>query len=475
MQPDTLKKQDSVSILLVEDDDSIRETLSEVFMKQGYRSFSCASGEKALEYFERYSVDLVLLDLRLPGKSGLELLKEIKELDEELPIIVMTAFPEIKTAITAIKVGAYDYINKPFELDELKLCVKRALETRSLKSKLLTLQLQKEESDTGNLILGNGPKVNELLEMVGKVSTTSNTPVLIIGESGVGKELVAHAIHDMSDRKDKPFVKVNCSALPEFLLESELFGYEKGAFTDAKSVKKGIFELANSGTIFLDEIGEIRLTLQPKLLQVLEAQTFRKVGGVRDVRVDVRIVAATNQSLKGMVDEGRFRQDLYYRLNVFTIQVPSLRERKEDIMLMAEAFLIRNNRNLGKDIKGFSGEVRETLLSYDWPGNVRELKNIIERACILASGSLIRLENIPSELRKDSLAVGHHAERGPEEFSFGRGKFMPLEDVQQRYIIDVLASVNNNKSAAARILGISRFTLREKLKKINRSFEDSLS
>jgi transcriptional regulator with PAS, ATPase and Fis domain len=300
--------------------------------------------------------------------------------------------------------------------------------------------------------------------MVEKVGAASRTPVLITGESGAGKELVARAIHNGSDRRDSPFIKVNCSALPDSLVESELFGYEKGAFTDAKSSKKGLFELANSGTIFLDEIGEIRIDLQPKLLQVLEAQTFRKVGGVKDVKVDVRIIAATNQDLKTMVAKGAFRQDLYYRLNVFSIASPPLRERGDDITLLAEAFLKKNNETLGKEISGFSEEVKETLLSYDWPGNVRELKNIVERACILTSGRLIALENIPSELRSDE----ENLVESVSSFSFSR-KDRPLEDIERMYILDVLESVQDNKSAAARILGISRFTLREKIKKTYRS------
>jgi transcriptional regulator with PAS, ATPase and Fis domain len=254
---------------------------------------------------------------------------------------------------------------------------------------------------------------------------------------------------------------VNCSALPESLVESELFGYEKGAFTDAKSSKKGLFELANSGTIFLDEIGEIRIDLQPKLLQVLEAQTFRKVGGVKDVKVDVRIIAATNQDLKTMVAKGAFRQDLYYRLNVFSIASPPLRERGDDIILLAETFLKKNNETLGKEISEFTEEVKEILLSYDWPGNVRELKNIVERACILTSGSLITLKNIPSELRHDEKNLVDSV----ATFSFSR-KDRPLEDIERMYILDVLESVQDNKSAAARILGISRFTLREKIKKV---------
>lgn len=455
-----------LSLIIIEDDQTIRETLSEVFRKEGFKCICFEKGRDAIRFVKGHSADIVILDLRLPDIDGLKVLDSLKKVDEDLPVIIMTAYPEVKTAVSAIKAGAYDYINKPFELEELKILVKRIVENRHLRSRLLSFEYQQNKEDSVALI-GESAGMKELLGLMKRVASSQRTPVLITGESGVGKELVARAIHRMSQRASGPFVKVNCTAIPESLLESELFGYEKGAFTDAKTGKKGLFELASGGTIFLDEIGDLQISIQPKLLQVLETQTFRKVGGLRDITVDVRIITATNQDLKRLVEEKRFRQDLYYRLNVFHIHVPPLRERKEDILPLARFFLDRYRRIIGKKVEDFSEGVMEIFLHYSWPGNVRELKNVVERAVILATGSVITPDHIPPELREGLPGSG------PRLLYINRESLSlseVIEEVEKAHIKSVLSMVNNNKSKAAHILGISRYTLREKIKKYNLQF-----
>ncbi len=456
-----------LSLIIVEDDQTIRETLSEVFSREGFKCICFAKGREAIRFVRGHSADIVILDLRLPDIDGLKVLDSLKKIDEDLPVIIMTAYPEVKTAVSAIKAGAYDYINKPFELEELKILVKRIVENRHLRSRLLSFEYQQNNEDSVALI-GESRGMKELLGLMKRVASSHRTPVLITGESGVGKELVARAIHKMSQRASGPFVKVNCTAIPESLLESELFGYEKGAFTDAKTGKKGLFELASGGTIFLDEIGDLQMSIQPKLLQVLETQTFRKVGGLRDITVDVRIITATNQDLKRLVEEKRFRHDLYYRLNVFHIHVPPLRERREDILPLARFFLERYGRIIGKKVEDFSEGVREIFLHYSWPGNVRELKNVVERAVILATGSMITPDHIPPELKE-----GLGEDSGSRLLCINRESLSlseVIEEVEKAHIKSVLSMVNNNKSKAAHILGISRYTLREKIKKYNLPF-----
>ena len=444
------------SILIVEDEDVMRKTLSEVFARKGFQVASSATGKKALEILKSQKIDLALLDIRLPDISGLDVLDELQRSDDDVTVIVMTAYPDVETAISAMKAGAYDYINKPFELEELKLLVDRALENMNLQNEVELFHYEKRNEALLKMI-GDSPAFMQVKEFINIVSQTPKTSVLIVGETGTGKELVANAIHTGSARKDKPFIKINCSAIPDNLIESELFGYEKGAFTDARQSKKGLFELANGGTIFLDEMGEMDVGLQAKLLQVLEYQTFRKLGGTRDISVDVRVVAATNRNLEDMVREKKFREDLYYRLKVMYVYLPPLRERNGDIIPLVECFIGLNNTNLGKRISGVSPAARDILVRYQWPGNLRELKNIIERGVILAQGDKLEPVHLPHELLAGGLT-------SPLQETAVR-KDMPLEEVEKEHIIHVLQASAGNKSQAARVLGISRLTLREKLKK----------
>jgi len=373
-----------------------------------------------------------------------------------LMVIMMTAYSDVQTAVLAMKAGAYDYINKPFELDELKLLIQKALETQSLRNEVRRLKGQHENEDSYTQIFGNSPQIQNIRELIQMIAQTPRTSVLIQGESGTGKELAANAIHYSGKRARRALIKINCSAIPENLLESELFGYEKGAFTDAKSTKKGLLELANGGTVFLDEIGDMNPYLQSKFLRVLETQSFMRVGGTREIHVDLRFIAASNKNLAEMVNTGEFRKDLYYRLKVMVLDVPPLRERREDILLLANLFLEEDNQELGKIVKGILPEAKDLLLSYSWPGNIRELKNVIERAMILCVTDLIAPEHLPIELREQQNPI-KSISLNPSEYS--------LEAMERRHISEVLSMVNGNKSKAARSLGISRSTLREKIKK----------
>ncbi len=445
------------AILVVDDDEVMRQTLSDVLRKRGYAVSTAETGGQTISSIEEQLFDLILLDIRLPDMDGLDVLKRIKEIESDLMVIVMTAYSDVQTAVMAIKSGAYDYIDKPFELEELKILIQKALETQSLKNEIRRLQRQGGERHQDIEIFGNSPLIKNVIELIEMISQTPKTSVLIQGESGTGKELAANAIHYRSKRVNNPLMKINCSAIPDNLLETELFGYEKGAFTDAKGMKKGLFELTNGGTVFLDEISEMKSFLQTKLLRVLENQSFMRVGGEREISVDVRIIAATNKNLSALVNAGQFRKDLYYRLKVMVIEMPPLRERREDILLLANMFIEENNKELGKSVISISGAAREYLINYGWPGNVRELKNIIERAMILSNGNEILPDHLPIELRKSQLDdIGDRTSDVAD---------LTLETVEKKHIRDVLMMMEGNKSRAARMLGISRSTLREKLKK----------
>jgi two-component system response regulator AtoC len=445
------------AILVVDDDEVMRQTLSDVLKKRGYQVSTAETGGQTLSSIREQLFDLILLDIRLPDMDGLDVLTRIKEMESDLMVIVMTAYSDVHTAVTAMKSGAYDYIDKPFELEELKILIQKALETQSLKNEIRRLRRQGREKHQGIEIFGTSPLVKNVRELIEMISQTPRTSVLIQGESGTGKELAANAIHYQSKRAKKPLMKINCGAIPENLLETELFGYEKGAFTDAKGTKRGLFELANGGTVFLDEIAELKSYLQTKLLRVLESQNFMRVGGEREISVDVRIIAATNKDLSALVNTGQFRKDLYYRLKVMVIEMPPLGERGEDILPLASLFIDENNGELGKNITGISEEAREYLLNYRWPGNVRELKNIIERAMILSNGNEILPDHLPIELRRSQKdGVGDRAADVAD---------LTLEAAEKKHIQDVLTMMDGNKSRASRMLGISRSTLREKLKK----------
>jgi two-component system response regulator AtoC len=449
------------SLLIVDDDEVMVETLRNVLRKKGYELFCAASGNEALELLRKELVDLVLLDMRLPDVDGLEVLSKIKELDTEILVIMMTAYSDVESAVSAMKAGAYHYINKPFELEELRLLIEKGLETKRLINEVRRLRWQQQGKYGNCYLYGESPQMNYVRELIKMISNTSKTSVLIQGESGTGKELAANAIHYGSRRATKPLMKINCSAIPDALLESELFGYERGAFTDAKSTKKGLFELADGGTVFLDEIGDMKPYLQAKILRFLETQTFMRVGGEREIKVDVRIIAATNKDLESLVREGVFRRDLYYRLKVMVIEMPPLRERPEDIVLLTNFFIEENNRELGKNVKGLTPEAKRLMTLHPWPGNVRELRNVIERAMILTDQEMLTPDQLPLEIRQGRGAIKADSEGDVIQTEDD----LTLEGAERRHIARVLKKLEWNKSKAAKALGISRATLREKVKR----------
>ncbi|MBD3178674.1 MAG: response regulator [Candidatus Latescibacteria bacterium] len=455
-------------ILIVDDEQTIRWSLGESLKSEGYTVEDTENGNKGLKSFSEDPADLAILDLKLPDTNGIELLKEIKKMDPDVPVIMMTAYGEIETAVEAIKCGAYDFLLKPFQIPKMKIAIKNAFEQSKLKNELHELkEKNREEYDFKNFV-GKSRVMLEVFERVKKVGKSKASTILIQGESGTGKELVARAIHESSKGKNKPFMEINCAALPETLLESELFGHEKGAFTDAKRRKKGLLELAEGGTIFLDEIGEMGVTLQSRLLRVIENKTFRRVGGVKDLRLNARVISATNRNLKEEISKGNFRNDLYYRLQVIPIDLPPLRERKEDIELLANHFIKTFNREFKKNIRTISAEVADILRAYNWPGNVRELKNIIERAVLLDAEESIKIEHLPSEIveGRDQISEEIAARNIDELFP------MSLKEMEKMLILNTLDKTRGNKSKSARILGISRQTLREKVKSYGDEAED---
>ena len=453
-------------LLIMEDDNTMRQTLGEIFRQRGIQVFECDSGASALRLLEKEPIDVMLLDMNLPDTTGIEVWRKARETGEDILCIFMTAYPEIKTAVTAMREGAFDYINKPFELEEIRMVVDKAFNVHHLKSEVVRLQYEKDSRTAGETdtmgILGQSDPIKHVRDQIYQVAQASSTPVLIFGESGTGKELVADAIHNLSTRKDSPMMALNCSAIPDTLLESELFGYEKGAFTDAKHVKKGIFEMANTGTIFLDEIGDLASALQPKLLRVLETGMLRRVGGTKDIHLDVRVVSATNQDLRDKIKKGMFRSDLLYRLNVFAIHMPPLRDRVFDIPMLATHFLKIANKTLNKNVASISSRVMEKFKSYSWPGNVRELKNVIERACILTKNGVISEKDCGLD---PTLSGMEPMDKIPIFTIYNN--WLPLHEVEVQYIQGLLKHCNDNKSEAARQLGISRVTLREKIRQGN--------
>jgi two-component system response regulator AtoC len=448
-------------ILIVDDDEVMCHTLSDVLKKMSYEVTAVQRGDDALHHLREGIFDLILLDIILPDMNGMDVLEKIREVNGDTFVIMMTAYADVQSAVTAMKAGAYDYINKPFEIEELRLTIKKALETKELKGEVLRLRSQHKDETPDGEICGISPQMDVVRELISLVGKTPRTPVLIQGESGTGKELVANAIHFQSRRQQKPLIKINCSAIPESLLESELFGHEKGAFTDAKESKPGLIELAHGGTVFLDEISEMNPALQPKLLRFLETYTLRRVGGKRDIKVDVRVVASTNKDLSQLVDQGEFRKDLYYRIKVMVIELPSLSDRKEDIPILTDYFIAKLGREMGREIKRLSPQSLRLLVAYSWPGNVRELKNVMERAMILTKGDLIRPDDLPLELRKDIEGAAYITTTN-EKWT-GADGLLPLADIERNYILRVLREKGGNKSKTARILGVSRSTLREKL------------
>lgn len=444
-------------ILIVEDDNTIRVTVGNFLARQGFDVEVAEDGAQALELLRERTFSLILLDLRLPDMNGLDILAKVRESDDRPLVVIMTAYPEVRTAVAALKAGAYDYINKPFDLEDLQELIRRALETHRLRREVEWRRAQSDNCVIDGLI-GDSAPFRQMLDTTARIASAGKVPVLIRGESGTGKERVAQAIHCRSPRADGPWVTLNCSALPEGLLESEMFGHERGAFTDAKQMKRGLLELADGGTLFLDEIGDLSLALQPKLLRVLETQTFRRLGGQKEIRVDVRFVSATHRDLPAMVQSGQFREDLYYRLNVGAIDLPALRERQDDILSLARHFLAEVAPVIGVESPGFEAGVEPLLKAYRWPGNVRELRNVIERAAILSHGQPISSQHLPKEIIGD---VAAHGTGSSPQFS---ASIRPLADIELEYIRHVLKLCAGNKTQAAELLGITRLTLRNKLR-----------
>jgi DNA-binding NtrC family response regulator len=444
------------TILVVEDEAKMRRLLELNLGEDGFFVASVGDAESGLKLLQNTSVDLVLTDLKLPGMSGLEFLQAVKRINSALPVVVMTAFGTIETAVNAMKAGASDYVLKPFSLDEMRMVVHKELDVRHLREENRNLREALKARFSHPNIVARSAKMQEVLATVERVAVTNST-VLLGGESGVGKDLIARAIHEKSRRAAEPFIKINSTAIPENLLESELFGYEKGAFTGATATKPGKFELADKGTLFLDEIGDVPAATQVKLLRVLQEREFERLGGTRTIKVDVRLIAATNRDLRAALEEGTFREDLYYRLNVVPIDIAPLRERKEDIPDLVDLFIARWSSESGRKISGITREALKILEGYYWPGNVRELQNIVERGCALAKGDVLEVADIRLDPRG-----GKPADGSPSFLPEG----MTLEQWEDDMIREALKRANGNKSQAARMLGLSRNAFRYRLSRI---------
>jgi two-component system response regulator PilR (NtrC family) len=442
-------------ILIVDDEKSMREVL-DIFLKaEGYEVASADGGGSARDLMKKDIFNLVITDLKMPKISGFDLLKSIKEDSPHTTVVIMTAFGTTESAVEAMKLGAFDYIQKPFKMDDIRLVVKNAFERQKLQKDVLALKEQLKSPSLENIV-GGSPVMKDLFVLLLKLAQSSAS-VLITGESGSGKELVAKAIHNLSQRKENAFIAINCAAIPENLLESELFGYMKGAFTGAVTNKEGLFELADEGTLFLDEIGEMPFTLQAKLLRAIESGILRRVGGISDIKVDVRILTATNKNIQKLVSEGLFREDLFYRLNVLSVIVPPLRERRDDIALLVDHFLKKHSG----DTKKISREAIELLLDYPWKGNVRELENIIERVTILSDDELIDTDDLPEEIRAQSSTTAVNLPPG------GINLEKMVEDLEKEYLIKALEKTNGVKTEAAKLLSLSFRSFRHRLKKYN--------
>jgi DNA-binding NtrC family response regulator len=449
-------KPEKPSILIVEDEPKMRRLLELQLAEDGFLSRAAPDAETGLQLLSKHSFDLIVTDFKLPGMSGLEFLQAVKRINANLPVVIMTAYGTVESAVEAMKAGASDYVLKPFSLAELVLVIRKELATHQLREENRALREALGRRYEYNNIVARSGKMQAVLALVERVAPTNST-VLLGGESGVGKDLIARAIHEHSHRAAGPFIKINSSAIPETLLESELFGYEKGAFSGAVSSKPGKFELADKGTLFLDEIGDVPPAIQVKLLRVLQDREFERLGGTRTLKVDVRLIAATNRDLRAALEEGTFREDLYYRLNVVAIDIPPLRERKEDIPPLAEFFLEKFARESGKPVRGFTPQAMQRLMDFHWPGNVRELENILERAVTLSTGSLLDAADIHLDTQPP---------RGAAETAFVPPPGMTLEQWEEEIIREALRRANGNKSQAARSLGLTRNALRYRLSKM---------
>lgn len=448
----------------------IRWSVAQTLRAAGYEVAEAGTAAEAMTLFRQQLPDVVFLDMRLPDGNGLDVLKEMKEESgADSTVIMMTAFGEIRTAVEAMRLGAFDYLRKPFDFDELEVLVSKAQETMHLRRQVVELRQERKKFYGAENIVGQSEKMQQVLALVDKVAQSDTATVLLQGENGTGKDLVARAIHCHSKRAEAAFMDVSCTAMPEALLESELFGYEKGAFTDAKGTKRGLLELADGGTLFLDEIGDMPAVSQAKLLKFIETRTFKRLGGTVDQRVDLRIIAATNRDLEGAVREGRFRQDLYYRLKVIPIALPPLRERRDDIPILARHFINKYNVEFNKHFRSIDGDALGVLTTYPWPGNVRELRNLMERILILEKGDTIRLDHLPPEFVMPEFGAGatHHELAAPAADRF---RLPPtgicLEDVELDFVQQALDLAVGNQTRAAQLLGISRDALRYRLQKI---------
>ncbi len=446
-------------ILLVDDDKNTANGLRKILLQDGYDTDCAYTGKEALNLIATEHFDIVITDMKLPDISGFSIIEKVKKKDIDIAVVMITAFSSIQTAIDAMKKGADDYLTKPVNIEELELILKKIWEKRFLilQNKELKQKLNDKYSFSG--IIGNTPEVQLIFKTITEIAPTAAT-VLICGETGTGKELIANAIHYNSDRKDKPFITLHCASLSEGVLESELFGHEKGAFTGAISQRRGRFELANGGSLFLDEVGEMNSHVQIKLLRVLETGKFERVGGEKTLESDVRIIAATNRDLEKEINEGRFREDLYYRLNVINLKLPSLRERKEDIGLLIDNFLIKYSKKNKKNIKGITPQSIKLLNNYDWPGNVRELENAIERAVVMAKSEYVEPNNLPSNINVNT------KKSRKETFRIPSGATM--KEIEKKVILETLQTTNGSKSKAAKILGISTRKIEYKIKEWSR-------
>ena len=449
-------------ILVVDDEPDVREVLTTLFTRQGYQVTAVPDGEAALEAVQQQRFHVALLDLRLPRMDGITLLRQLRERDPQLIGIILTGYATVENAVEAMKAGAFDYLMKPFNSTEVRILVQRALEFQGLKEENARLRQSLEERYRFGNLVGTSKAMRQVFDLIQRVADSDST-ILILGESGTGKELVARTIHYNSPRRNRPLIPINCAAIPEGLLESELFGHEKGAFTGATHLRVGRFEQADGGTLFLDEIGEMSPALQAKLLRVLQYKEFERVGGTRTIRVNVRIIAATHRNLEELVAQGRFREDLFYRINVIPIHIPPLRERKEDIPLLLEHFLAHFNRIKGKHLQGFSPEAMRYLLDYSWPGNIRELENLVERLVILKGEGIVEVEDLPEKIV--GRVVDPRNLEVPTIPDSGIDLRALVEEFENRLILQALKKAGGVKNRAARLLSLNRTTLVEKLKK----------
>ncbi len=448
--------------LVIDDEQLICWSFQQNLGKRGHKVYTASSAEEGLNIFKKVSPDIVFLDNKLPHMQGLELIEILKNINEEVYIVFMSAYGSVETAVKAVKSGAYDYVNKPFDFEEIYVILDKIVQKIKCRNEVHLLRRDRSEHLVFKHIIGQSEEMQNVLNMARVISQSQATTVLLLGESGTGKDLLARAIHNESMRNTKPFVTINCASLPETLLESELFGHEKGAFTDAHRQKKGLFEIADGGTVFLDEIGETSLAVQVKLLNIIENRVFRRVGGTTDIRIDIRIIAATNQDLQELIHIKKFREDLFYRLKVFQLILPPLREHREDIPLLIKFFIESFNNQFRKSIKGITPAAEKILMQYDWPGNVRELRNVVERAVLLESGEYLHAVHFPVEIRKgeqtlDIKNVNTWFEIPDEGFS--------LYELEKEIIKQTLFKTKNNQTKAAKLMGISRDALRYKIKK----------